>query len=292
MPNRVALINPVGSPLYDDQMRRTVQPFARDDTQLAVYVFRRCPEDIAFYVPQHIIEMALLELAPCAERAGYDAIVIGCCFDPGVRVAREAVDIPVVGPLEAALNYASFFGHSYSVVTDSHPKSAPMIRDLVRAYGAGNCRGVHAVDFGAPEMVGQPMQVADNATAVFRDVLTSDGSDLVVIGCTTIAACLEEAIAIDPGYAEIPFLNPTTVALMAAENLISLRRRGRYSISRSGYYASHRAVDPDEAADVSARFHLIDSSGAQLALVGDGVRVAAQRSTATPAERAPVMAVS
>lgn len=292
MPNRVALINPVGSPLYDDQMRRTVQPFARDDTELTVLHLEGVPEDIAFYVPKHIIEMAILELAPCVERAGYDAIVIGCCFDPGVRVAREAVDIPVVGPLEAALNYASYFGHSYSVVTDSHPKSAPMIRDLVRAYGAGNCRGVHAVDFGAPEMVDQPMQVAENAAAVFRDVLISDGSDLVVIGCTTIAACLEEAIEVDSRYAEIPFLNPTTVALMAAEDLISLRRQGRYRISRAGYYASHRAVNPVEASDVSARFHLIDSSGAQLALVGDGVRVAPPGSTKTPAERAPVMAVS
>ena len=29
--------------------------------------------------------------------AGYDAVVVGCCYDPGVRVARELVDIPVVG---------------------------------------------------------------------------------------------------------------------------------------------------------------------------------------------------
>ena len=63
MPNRVALINPVGSPLYDGQMRRTVQPFARDDTELTVLHLEGVPEDIAFYVPKHIIEMAILELA-------------------------------------------------------------------------------------------------------------------------------------------------------------------------------------------------------------------------------------
>jgi allantoin racemase len=40
-------------------------------------------------------------------------------LDPGVRVAREVVDIPVIGPMEAAVNVASYFGHDYSIVTDA-----------------------------------------------------------------------------------------------------------------------------------------------------------------------------
>ena len=137
-------------------------------------------------------------------------------------------------------------------------------------------------------MVEQPLQVADSALAIFREVLASDATDLVVVGCTTIAACLEEAITADPRYADIPFINPSTLALIGAEGLVSLRRRGRYRVSREGFYQSHREVNPAEARDLSARFHLTDASGVELALVGDGVRIAAPNATGAPSDRSPV----
>ena len=86
---RLAFINPVGTGIYDAQMQRTLVPFARPDTVVDVLHFEGVPEDIAYYLPKHIIELGLLELAPVLEAAGYDAIIVGCCFDPGVRVARD-----------------------------------------------------------------------------------------------------------------------------------------------------------------------------------------------------------
>jgi allantoin racemase len=54
---------------------------------------------------------------------------------PGVRVARELVDIPVIGPLEASMQMAGYFGHSYTIVTDHH-KAVPYMEDQVRLGGA------------------------------------------------------------------------------------------------------------------------------------------------------------
>lgn len=77
-----------------------------------------CPPDIDFYYNKHMIEQSLYEEVMRSEEAGYDAVIVGCLYDPGVRVARELVDIPVVGPLEASFQMAANFG-------DLHPWRGP-----------------------------------------------------------------------------------------------------------------------------------------------------------------------
>lgn len=267
MTTRVAFINPVGTGIYDAQMERTLAPFARDDTQLDVLHFEGVPEDIAYYLPKHMIELGLLELAPVLEDSGYDAIIVGCCYDPGVRVAREVVDIPVVGPLEAAVNVASYFGHDYSIVTDAR-KTVAWIEDLLRVYGDTRCRGVRAIDWHVPDMLADPAAVAAASRVTFEAALDQDGSDVVVVGCTTIAACIEEAAVDDPSHLEVPFINPSTAALQVAEALAALSQKDRYRLSRRGFYRRHDEANPSEAKEVKRRFHLTDDAGAQLALVG------------------------
>ena len=267
MPTRIAFINPVGTGRYDAQMERTLAPVSQPDTIVDVLHFEGVPEDIAYYLPKHIIELGLLELAPVLEAAGYDAIIVGCCFDPGVRVAREVVDIPVIGPMEAALNQASYFGHRFSIVTDDR-KTVAWIDDLVRLYGSTLCRGIRAIDWHVPDMLADPVAVARAATATFEQAMAEDGSDVVLVGCTTIAACIEEALSDDSTYLDTPFVNPSTAALQAAEALGRLSRQGRYRLSRRGFYRRHDATNPVEAAEVRERYHLADAGGAALALVG------------------------
>jgi hypothetical protein len=102
-----------------------------------------------------------------------------------------------------------------------------------------------------------------------EQAMAADGSEAVVVGCTTIAACIEEAALGDPSFLELPFINPSTAALHAAEALGSLSRQGRYRLSRRGFYRRHEATNAAEAADVRRRFHLVDEDGAALALVGE-----------------------
>jgi allantoin racemase len=260
-------------------MARTLAPFVSPDTVLDVLHFTGVPEDIAFYLPKHIIELGLLEMAPVLEAAGYDAIIIGCCYDPGVRIAREVVDIPVIGPMEAAALVAGYFGHRFSVVTDA-PKTAAWIEDLLRMYGVNTCRGIHAIDWQVPDMLADPMGVAEATRGTVEKALAADGSDVAVIGCTTIAACLEEAIAEDDAFRQVPFVNPSTAALQTAEALGRLHRQGRYRLSRRGFYRRHDEANPAEAAQIRERFHVVDSTATDLALVGTAGVFARRRSPA------------
>lgn len=257
MPRRIAFINPFGTEAYDELLRETLGVQAGEGTQLDIGHLPNMPANIDYYYPKHLMELAVFDEVRRLEAEGFDAVIVGCCYDPGVRVARELVDIPVVGPLEASMNHASYFGHSFSVLTD-HRKAVPWLEDLVRLHGAGNCRGVSCIDWFVTDMIDDPAAVADEAATTARGLLERERSEVVILGCTIIAGCLELGILRSGRHADVPILNPNLLALKAAESLADLHQRGRYTISRRGFYQRHEQHDPKEAAEVRRRFRLVD----------------------------------
>jgi Asp/Glu/hydantoin racemase len=64
---------------------------------------------------------ALLRNAVRAERAGYDAFIIGTYIEPFLREVRSAVDIPVVSSLEACMLVGCSTAHTIGLVTLNEP---------------------------------------------------------------------------------------------------------------------------------------------------------------------------
>lgn len=237
MSRRIDFLNPFGTDRYDAIVAETLTPYAAPGTELRISHLENCPENIDFYYMKHLVETAVFQHVMAAEREGFDAVIVGCCYDPGVTVARELVDIPVIGPLEATIHWSRYFGHSFTVLTD-HQKAVPWLADLVGLYGADRrCRSVRCIDWWVTEMVKDPLQVAADCVARAQEAMQQDRSEVVVLGCTIIAACLEQAIQKGAGYGRLPILNTNVAALKAAEGLADLYRLGRYGVNRSGYYA-------------------------------------------------------
>jgi allantoin racemase len=251
---RLCFLNPFCTDQFDELIRETLTPYLRDGTELEIVHLEDSPRNIDYFVPKHLAEVEVLRSVVAAERAGFDAFVIGCCYDPGLKEARELAEMPVVGPLEAAVALARPFGHRFSVVTD-HRKAVPELEDLLRVYGAAaNCRSVRAIDWYVDDMVRDPDAVARDAFARCREVLDGDGAEAVVLGCTIVAACYERAILNGADdLAGVAILNPNVMAVKMAELLADLRAVGQYRVARSGYYGRHAGHDPDEAAEVLDR---------------------------------------
>ncbi|HEX4988216.1 MAG TPA: aspartate/glutamate racemase family protein [Candidatus Binatia bacterium] len=55
-----------------------------------------------------------------AERDGFDAVIIHCFIDPGLRAARERVRIPIVGPGEVTLRAGASLNRKIGMVTPSN----------------------------------------------------------------------------------------------------------------------------------------------------------------------------
>ena len=259
---RIAFINPFGTAAFDAIIAETLIPYASNGTVVDVVHLEGVPANIDYYYPMHLMQMAIFDEVRRLEAAGYDAVVVGCCYDPGVRVARELVDIPVVGPLEAAMNHASYFGHSFTVVTD-HAKARPWLEDLVRIHGAGNCRGVRAIDWYVTDMIEDTTSVADDAAAACLQALKDDQAEVIILGCTIIGGCLEREIMTTGRHRDLPILNPNLLALKAAETLADLHKMGKYNISRVGLYQRHEQHDAAEAEEVRRRWRLVDLEAAE-----------------------------
>ena len=255
---RICFLNPFGTDDYDGLIAETLTPSLREGTQVEIRHLDGAPRNIDFYVPKHLVEVEILRAVRSAEREGFDALVIGCCYDPALTQARELTDMPVVGPLEASASLARLFGHRFAVVTD-HDKAVPELADRIRLYGLeANCRSVSAIDWFVDDMIGDPDAVALDAHARCTEVIERDGAEVVVLGCTIVGACFERAILNGAAeLAQIAVVNPNIMAVKVAEMLADLRTVGQYRISRRGYYRRHAQHDPDEAAEILA---LLDGS--------------------------------
>jgi hypothetical protein len=132
---RIRFINPFGTTAYDALIHETLSHYCMEGTTLDVAHLEAVPADMDYFYPKHFVEMALFEAVKQAEEAGYDAVISGCCYDPGVRVARELTDLPVIGPMEASLQLLAYHGRTAVIVTD-HVKACTLMKDNARLYGA------------------------------------------------------------------------------------------------------------------------------------------------------------
>jgi allantoin racemase len=254
MSTKINFINPFGTSRYNELIAETLTPYLASGSELVVTNTTKCPENIDYYYSKHIIEEAVFEEVIHAEKQGFDAVIVGCCYDPGVRVARELVDIPVIGPLEATMKYAQYFGHDYVLVTDHH-KAVPYLRDLVMVYGEStHCRDVASINWFVTEMIKAPHEVAQDAMRASEEIMAAKGAEAAILGCTIISASYEKWIRETGGQRNHSILNPNVFALKMAESLAELQRMGIYEINRTGFYQQLQQRNKEEFAQVRELF--------------------------------------
>lgn len=252
---RICFLNPFGTDDYDGLIKQVLSSSLRASTELDVWHLTSGPRNLDYYAPKQVVQVEILRAAKAAEAAGYDALVIGCLYDPALTEARELVNIPVVGPLEASTALARMYGHRYAIVTDHH-KAVPEIEDRLRIYGTdANCRNVEAVGWFVEDMINDTVAVAQDTYATAKEALARTGAEAVLVGCTIVSACYE--LAIQQGRHDLsglPIINPNLVAVKTAEMFADMNRAGQYRIARSAYYQNLADHDPTEAADVAPYF--------------------------------------
>ena len=237
MARRINFINPFGTTAYDDLIKETLSHYAMDDTKLEVTHLEGCPSDMDYFYPKHIVEAALFEAVKKSEEDGFDAVISGCCYDPGVMVARELVNIPVVGPFEASLSMLSYYGRTAVIVTD-HVKAGAQMKDNVKLYGASDrILGLDVINWYVKDMVKDTASVAQDVVEVTAKSIEKSGAEVVILNCTIIAASYQRYLMNGGTPAPFPILNPNLMALSMAENLANLHQKGSYQVSRLGYYA-------------------------------------------------------
>ena len=140
MSRKICILHPAAwedSDSYSIEFVKALNKIKAQDTE---YFVKACPPGpgkypVVDYFMNALEIPKLCEGAMEAEKEGADAIVIACTDDPGLRVIRTLVDIPVIGEMESTLHLACMMGHRFGLV--SWPTRAFMNRgdNLIRLYG-------------------------------------------------------------------------------------------------------------------------------------------------------------
>tara|TARA_B100000700_G_C14818338_1_gene748603 strand:- start:142 stop:891 length:750 start_codon:yes stop_codon:yes gene_type:complete len=152
-----------------------------------------------------------------AEKEGANAVVIDCMGDPGLHSGRECVSIPVIGPCETAMHYASMLGHKFSVITVLE-RIRPMFENQSKVYGVSEkLASVRAVDIPVLELEDDLNRTIEAMTEQAIKAVEEDHSDVMIFGCTGMLGCAEslEKNLKTKGYT-IPVIDPIPLAINTA----------------------------------------------------------------------------
>ena len=155
----------------------------------------------------------ILEALPRLQAMGFDAIILGCFGDPGLVRARRLVDVPVVGPAEAAAGAAAARG-PFAILTVVE-EVVPVLARLMTRYGFGTaCRAIRPVGVHVSDLRNRRQDVLAALPAEGREAIEA-GARCLVLGCMTmgfldLSSQLEERL-------ECRVVNPVVAALRAAE---------------------------------------------------------------------------
>jgi allantoin racemase len=252
---RVLWINPVGTDAFDGPVRAELERAKRADTEVEVRSLERGPHHLEYHAYEAMVLPDVLAMVVWAEREGFDAAVIGCFYDTGLRAAREVASrIAVVGPCESALRIATTLGDRLSVVVGRR-KWVPEMRDNVVRYGCGDrLASFKVVELGVHDFQVDPELTRRRLSEAGREALTADGAEVLVLGCTIEYGFYEQL----QEQLGVPVVDATVAPLKYAELLAELGALG-WRPSKIGGYESPSSAELE-------RFGLAErlSTGARL----------------------------
>jgi len=202
--------------------QKVLQSHAAAGTEVVAEPTAKGPAAIESAHDAGLVVPELIRLAPLAEKRGFSAIVIGCYSDPGLDALREILTIPVIGPGAASLHLAAQLGTRISVLTPSG-RGYGRVAARLRALGiAPLLASVRGIGLSVMDLAKQTPGALDKAAEAARIAVEQDGSDVLVLGCMSMAFL--------PGICEelgkrigVPVVNPVIAALKTAEAVASMK---------------------------------------------------------------------
>lgn len=188
---------------------------------------------------EHIAIHNIIELSVAAEKDGFDAIVICCFYDPGLREVRELVKTPVVGVCEASLYVASMLTAEKFSILVGRRKWISKMADNARNYGfESRIASWRVLGLTVHDMRDREKTQA----AILREAkaaVEKDGAEVICLGCTGMVGQAKRA----QEELGVPVLDPVLMGLKMAEFRAILWKRFGISHSKIGGYEAPPAEE-------------------------------------------------
>jgi allantoin racemase len=219
MQTRIELITPI----ITEGIRtlEEVEPFMRPDLLITQCLIRQGPASIESQFDEALSIPDTIRRAMDAEKRGANALIIDCMGDPGLHACREAVTIPVVGPSQTAMHFASMLGHRFSFITVLE-RLHSLVGNLVATYGlTQSYASFRAVDIPVLDI---GVDMGKLGAALAREAIRAvkeDGADAIVLGCTGFLGCAGSMrTTLLAEGCDVPVIDPIPLAVQVADALV------------------------------------------------------------------------
>ena len=249
---KILVIMPFGTDAYNSSVFEVLERVRRKDTDIFIENLHRGPAFIRYAYFQSLIVPDIVDRIIHAEQEGFDGVFVSCCFEPGVKEAREVVDIPVVGASVPAVFLARQLGNRFGFITDTD-RANVITYDLFKQNKLDvECVGIRSIEMKVEQIRLDPQRNQERVIEVARQLVT-DGADVIINGCTIVAASFRKA-NIPEDLAGIPFLDANVMALKTAEILSELYKIDRLTVSRKSCYAKPEIMESLAFSEVRKMF--------------------------------------
>ncbi len=235
---------------YTELLTKNFNKVKRDDTELGWKYVKRLKR-ASDTVMSYIVQLNTTDVIECmyqAYKEGYDAIMIACSGDPGVYEASEIVEIPVVGPMEAAMFTACMFGNKFGILTVEDRRWAEYCEELAVRYGVHNrLSGIQRISIPSSEAFTkgfQDLPWMGQELIEKSKKLIENGANSIVIGSAGLSTIASAADICKVPDCDAPIFDCLTVGLKMAELRADLHKKlGMPPVSRVGAHELLREKD-------------------------------------------------
>ena len=179
---------------------------------------------------EFLIGGAVVDTIVEAEKEGFDAFVINCFDDPGLRQARSVVETPIFGLVEPTFHWAVQLGAKFGALVPDMPGQVSYVTKQIEQLGLADrliTNGVRAerkrfVDsFGEALTDTRPM--IERLKEQAREMV-DEGADVIVVACGGLGQVCGNAgfHTLEHRGAMIPVVNPLTTAVKTAEMAVAM----------------------------------------------------------------------
>jgi allantoin racemase len=219
---KILNILPVISDIWTPEMQAYVTKDLLPDTVVDTVVLKYGPGSIEGEYDEIMAAPEVVFSCKDAAKKGYDAIFVDCFGDPGVRAAREGVEIPVFGGFEPAIFYALGVADKIGIVTVL-PEVVPMLNGIIAKEGLQKrIPSLRYVDIPVLDL-GDIKKLIDAIVKESIKAIEEDGVEMIVLGCTAMVGVkegVEEGLAAE-GY-DVVIIEAARAALIMLETYVRM----------------------------------------------------------------------
>ncbi len=228
---RVLWINPVGTTVFDADTARILSTVKRAETTFTVVSL---PSNRPLHLEYHAYEaqvVADIVRITYAAASSYDAIVIGCFYDVGLREAREVSGKAfVLAPCQSATAIACNLGNSFSILV-GRKKWIPKMRENVMLYGHEHrLASMRSVDLGVHDFQADEKKTCQRLLREGRKAVEEDGAEVLILGCTAEYGFYQKM----QDVLGVPVIDAILAPFKMAEFMVELGKRIGWHPSRWG----------------------------------------------------------